>query len=126
MCSKPVKLPGPQHPITIAPNPQRVVVKVAGVILADTRAALVLRESTYPPVLYIPRGDVDMSLLERTDHYTYCPYKGGCSYYSIPSGGERATNALWTYEAPFDAVATISGHLAFDSSRVDSIEVLEE
>jgi uncharacterized protein (DUF427 family) len=62
-----------------------------------------------------------MSQLERTDHATYCPYKGECSYYSIPAGGERAINAVWTYEKPYDAVAEIAGHLAFYPNRVDSI-----
>ena len=71
---------------------------------------------------YIPREDVDMSLLSPTDHATYCPYKGECAYWSIPAGGERSTNAVWTYEAPYDAVAEIAGHLAFYRSRVDAID----
>jgi uncharacterized protein (DUF427 family) len=116
------KLPGPDHPITIAPNPARVVVSVAGRIIADTKAALTLREATYPPVLYIPRNDVDMALLERTDHATYCPYKGECAYYSIPLGGKRSVNAVWTYEEPFAAVSEIRGHLAFYPGRVEAIE----
>jgi uncharacterized protein (DUF427 family) len=83
---------------------------------------LTLKEASYPPVLYIPRKDVHMALLQRTDHATYCPFKGDCAYYSIPSGGERATNAVWTYEAPYPAVQQIAGHLAFYPDRVDAIE----
>src|SRR5512134_698494 len=113
MTDKPTKIPGPDHPITITRNPARVVVSVAGRVVADTRDALALRESSYPPVQYIPRKDVDMTLLKRTDHATYCPYKGDCSYYSIPAGGERAANAVWTYETPHAAVAEIKDHLAF-------------
>ena len=94
--SRPVKIPGPDHPITIARDPNRVVVSVAGRVIADTRDALILTEAHYPPVRYIPRKDVDMTLLTRTDHTTYCPYKGDCSYFSIPLGGERASNAVWT------------------------------
>jgi uncharacterized protein (DUF427 family) len=116
------KLPDPDHPITIAPNPARVVVSVAGRVIADTKAALTLREATYPAVLYIPRSDVDMALLERTDHATYCPYKGECAYYSIPLGGKRSVNAVWTYEDPFAAVAEIKDHLAFYPDRVEAIE----
>jgi uncharacterized protein (DUF427 family) len=115
------KLPGPDHPITIERNPKRVVVTVAGHVVADTQDALTLRESTYPPVYYLPRKDVDMSLLERTDHSTYCPYKGDCAYYSIPVGGDRSVNAVWTYEAPYAAVTEIKGRLAFYPDRVDSI-----
>src|SRR5216683_659781 len=112
MTAKTIKLPGGDHPITIEPNPARVVVSVAGVIIADTREAVTLREASYPAVQYIPRKDVDMSLLERTDHRTYCPYKGDCAYYSVPLGGERSANAVWTYEEPFASVAEIKDHLA--------------
>jgi uncharacterized protein (DUF427 family) len=119
---RPSKLPRPDHPITIAPNPARVVVSVAGRVIADTRAALTLREATYPPVQYVPREDVDLSLLERTDHATYCPYKGDCAYCSIPAGGSRSVNAAWTYEAPYAPVAGIRDHVAFYPDRVDAIE----
>jgi uncharacterized protein (DUF427 family) len=120
--TKTKKLPSADHPITVAPNPARVVVIVAGRVVADTREALTLREAAYPAVQYIPRKDVDMDMLERTAHATYCPYKGDCAYYSIALGGERSTNAVWTYEAPYPAVAEIKDHLAFYPSRVDAIE----
>jgi uncharacterized protein (DUF427 family) len=119
--AKPVKIPGPDHPITIKRNPARVV-SIAGRIVADTREALTLREAHYPAVQYIPRKDVDMALLDRTDHTTYCPYKGDCSYYSIPLGGERSINAVWSYEAPYAAVTPIKDYLAFYPDRVDAIE----
>jgi uncharacterized protein (DUF427 family) len=122
MTTKPMKLPGADHPITIEPNPARVIVSVAGHIIADTREALTLREASYPAVQYVPRKDVDMSILKRTEHATYCPYKGDCTYYSIPIGGERSSNAVWTYEAPFAAVAEIREYLAFYPDRVDTIE----
>ena len=118
---KPIKIPGPDHPISIEPNPARIVVKVAGRVIADTEDALILREAGYSPVQYIPRKDVDMSLLQRTEHHTYCPYKGDCAYYSIPIGGMRSVNAVWTYEAPYAAVAAIKDHVAFYASRVDGI-----
>ena len=125
MTAKPMKQPGADHPITITPSPARFIVTVAGRVIADSTEALTLRESTYPPVHYIPRRDVAMALLERTDHATYCPYKGDCAYYSIPSGGERSVNAVWTYEGPFAAVAAIKDYLAFYPDRVDKIEVRE-
>jgi uncharacterized protein (DUF427 family) len=124
--SKSIKIPGPDHPITIERNPARIVVSVAGRIVADTREALMVREAAYPPVQYIPRKDVDMALLQRTDHSTYCPYKGDCAYFSIPLGDERSTNAVWTYEAPYAAVVSIKDHLAFYPDRVDAIEERRE
>lgn len=123
MQDKPVRIPGADHPITITPNPAHITVMVAGRVIADTRAALTLQESTYPPVQYIPREDVNMSQLARTDHATYCPYKGDCSYYSIPMGGAHSVNAVWTYETPHDAVAPIKEYLAFYPDRVDAIDV---
>ena len=121
MKEKQVKLPDPDHPISIQCNPARVVVSVAGRVVADTRNALTLREAAYPPVEYIQREDVDFSQLERTDHATYCPYKGACSYYSIPAGGKKSVNAVWSYEDPFPSVAQIRGHIAFYPDRVDEI-----
>jgi len=116
------RIPGPDHPITVEPNPARVVIKLGGKVVADSVDSLTLREASYPPVHYIPRKDVDMSLLERTDHESYCPYKGEASYFSIPAGGKRSENAVWSYENPYDAVAAIRDHVAFYPDRVDSIE----
>jgi uncharacterized protein (DUF427 family) len=122
MNARQARLPGPDHPITLTPNPSRVLVQVAGSIIADSREALTLRESHYPPVQYIPRKDVDMNLLQRTDFTTYCPYKGDCSYFSIPTGGDRSINAVWTYETPYSAVGQIKDYVAFYPNRVDAIE----
>ncbi|MEO8136290.1 MAG: DUF427 domain-containing protein [Betaproteobacteria bacterium] len=123
MTAKSLKTPGIDHPITIVSNPSRVVVKVAGRIVADTRESLTLNEAAYPPVQYFPRKDVDMTQLRRTAHQTYCPYKGECAYYSISAGGERSVNAGWTYEAPYAAVAAIREYLAFYPDRVEAIEI---
>jgi len=123
MAEKPVLEPGPDHPITITPSQARIVVTVAGQVVADSSRALTLQESTYPAVQYIPIEDVDRSLLERTETSTYCPYKGDASYYSIPVGGERSVDAIWVYEAPRDAVKEIKDHVAFYPDRVDSIQV---
>ncbi|MEA3178893.1 MAG: hypothetical protein QOI59_2416 [Gammaproteobacteria bacterium] len=120
--AKQPKIPGPDHPITVTPNRQRVLVRVGGALIADTRDALILQEASYPPVQYIPRKDVDMKLLQRTDHSSYCPFKGDASYYSIPGGGEKSVNAVWSYENPYPAVGQIKDYVAFYPSRVDAIE----
>jgi uncharacterized protein (DUF427 family) len=122
MADRQVKIPGPDHPITIEPNLERVVVTLAGKVIADSTDVLTLREHKHDPVFYIPRKDVNMSLLERTAHSSYCPYKGDAAYYSIRDGGERSVNAVWSYEAPFPAMAPIKDHLAFYPDRVDGIE----
>jgi uncharacterized protein (DUF427 family) len=117
------KLPGPDHPISIEPTLDRIVVRFGGKVIADTYRALTLREAKYPPVQYIPRADARMDLLTKTDHHTGCPYKGEAAYFSIKAGGRTAENAIWTYETPFDAVGQIKEYLAFYPDRVDAIEV---
>jgi len=120
------KTPGPSHPITIEPTRGRVVVTLGDDTIADTRMALTLNEAGYAPVQYIPRSDVNMSLLTQTNHSTYCPYKGDCSYYSISRGGSRSEDGVWTYETPYEAVREIKDHLAFYPEAVDAIEVRAE
>jgi len=117
-----MKLPGPDHPITIARNGGRVRVSFAGKTIAETANALTLKEASYPPVFYIPRADADMSALTPTAHHTHCPYRGDASYFTITVGGRTAENAVWSYEQPFPAVAEIKEHLAFYPNRVDKIE----
>ena len=113
-----MKLPGPDHPISIMPNPRRLRVAANGVVIARTARALVLKEASYPEVQYIPRDDADQSLLMKTDRVTHCPYKGDASYYSIKAGDKVIENAIWSYETPFPAVRDIAGHLAFYPDKV--------
>ena len=122
--TKEVRTPGPDHPISITNAGTRVRVRVKDRVIAESSQALRLEEKEYPPVYYIPREDVDMSLLVRTTHYSYCPYKGDCTYYSIPMGGAKSEFAVWTYEEPYEAVARIKDYLAFYPARVDAIEVI--
>lgn len=112
-------LPGPKHPITVRDAGARVVVRFDGRVLADTKAALTVREADYAPVQYIPREDVDMTALRASAHESYCPFKGDASYFSVAGAGDRGLNAVWTYEVPYDAVREIAGYLAFYSNRVD-------
>src|SRR5258708_5787476 len=99
--TKEIRIPGPDHPITISSAEGKVRVTVAGRIVAESTRARRLEEKGYPPVYYLPRNDADMSLLVRTKHYTYCPYKGDCTYYSIPIGGSNFEYPVWTDEKPF-------------------------
>jgi uncharacterized protein (DUF427 family) len=113
-----MKLPGPDHPITIEPAPGRVTVAAGDEIIAASDHALILREANYPPVYYLPREDAVMEGLEASEKATYCPYKGEASYFSIPALGEVGENAVWSYEMPYSAVADIVGCLAFYPDRV--------
>ncbi|MBW7973101.1 DUF427 domain-containing protein [Bradyrhizobium sp. BR 10289] len=118
-----MKLPGPDHPITITQNPRRVRVTAGDIVIAESTKALTLKEAKYPAVQYLPRQDANMALLERTERTTHCPYKGDANYYSIKAGDKTLDNAIWTYETPFPAMAEISGHLAFYPDKVKIEEV---
>jgi uncharacterized protein (DUF427 family) len=126
MNGKPIKIPGPDHPITVTPQGGHVTVRAGGQVIADTGRALSLKEASYPQVFYIPREDANMDLLSRIDHNTYCPYKGDASYFTVTAGGLVRENAVWSYENPFPAVAEIREHLAFYPNKVDAIEELRD
>jgi uncharacterized protein (DUF427 family) len=118
MTGKPYRVPDANHPINVTPFAGRVVVRVGGKVIADSRQALSLKEAAYPTVLYVPREDADMSLLTRSAHATHCPYKGEASYFDLPIG-ENGRNGVWSYEEPHEAVAAIVGHLAFYPNKVE-------
>jgi uncharacterized protein (DUF427 family) len=122
MAEKLVLEPTTEHPITIEENPNRIVVKAGSHVIADTRAALTLREAAYSPVFYVPLADVDEAQLSRTDHATYCPYKGDASYYSVPAAGFDGENVVWEYQDPYPSVAEIKDHVAFYDDRVEITE----
>jgi uncharacterized protein (DUF427 family) len=118
-----MKLPGPDHPITITPNPRRVRVEVNGHVIADSAKALTLQEATYPAVQYLPRKDIEMGYFGKTEHHTNCPYKGEASYFTLTLDGEILENVAWSYEAPYPAMEQIGEHLAFYTNRVRVYEV---
>ena len=117
-----MKEPGPAHPIDVTPNAHRIRVVLGGFIVAETTRAVTLREASLPPVQYIPREDVQMDLLDPTDHRTHCPYKGDASYFTVTAGGLVRENGAWSYEEPHPAVRAIAGHVAFYPEKVDAIE----
>jgi uncharacterized protein (DUF427 family) len=119
MTEKKVLVPGPDHPISVTPVGTTVTVRWADRVIAKTDDALVLQESTYPPVYYLPLEAVTADVLTSSTHQTYCPYKGEASYYSLTDGDEVSENTVWTYLTPYDAVAEIAGRVAFYADRVD-------
>ena len=118
-----MKEPGPDHPITITPAPRQVRVRFQDHVIATSDRALVLKEADYPPVMYIPREDVEAAFLSKTTHSTHCPYKGDASYYSLFMNGDLAENVAWSYEAPYPAMEQIRDLLAFYPDRVEIYEV---
>ncbi len=121
-----MKTPGPDHPITLTPNPHRVRIRYDNHVLGDTRRAITLQEANLSPVQYVPREDFESAWLSRTDKVTHCPYKGDASYYSLFVNGDLSENVVWSYENPYPAMEAIRGHLAFYTDKIDVYEVEDE
>lgn len=115
----------PEHKVEISPSNKRVRAILNGIAIADTTNALVVEESGYPPVYYVPLTDIRMELATETEHNTFCPFKGEAAYWSFAAIGVSAENAAWGYKMPFDEVRSLKGHLAFYSTKVDKLEVLD-
>jgi uncharacterized protein (DUF427 family) len=113
----------PNHRLTTRPAGVRVQVRLDGELIADTRDAIEMKEGDYPVVYYFRRKDVKMDRLVRSSHESYCPFKGTASYYSLKN---RAENAVWTYEKPYDEMSVIKERLAFYPDKVDSITTVAE
>jgi uncharacterized protein (DUF427 family) len=120
-----MKIPGPDHPITVQPARIRWRAQFAGHVIADTDDALILQEASYPPVVYFPRDDVSMSYMSRTERSTNCPYKGDAAYYTVLMDGQFAENAVWTYEEPYPAMTEIAGRLAFYPDKIEVYAVTD-
>ena len=118
-----VKVPGPDHPITVVGHGGRVQALYNGHLIADSGDVLVLKEASYKAVAYFPRRDVEMGFLAATRLDTYCPYKGHASYFTISMDGRIAENAVWSYESPHPAMAIIKDRVAFYPHFVEIHEV---
>jgi len=114
----------PEHRVDLLRETRRVRVTLAGAVIADSNSALRVEETGHEPVHYVPEKDVRLDLMRPTEHKTYCPFKGDCSYWTVEVGGGKSENAVWGYRAPYDEAVGLTGHYAFYKSRVDAIEVL--
>ncbi|MGF1624155.1 MAG: DUF427 domain-containing protein, partial [Alphaproteobacteria bacterium] len=111
--------------VELFPSTAHIRVRWAGRTVAETAAPLLVRETGYVPTWYIPRADVDTSLLRESDHRSYCPYKGDAHYWSLAAGDEVTENALWYYPQPFPELAALKDYVAFFRDRVEAIEELD-
>ncbi len=109
----------PDYRVNLEANPEHIRVKLAGEVLADSRRTLIVRETKHEPVVYFPREDVRFERLERTDHESFCPFKGEACYWTIRVAGRVEENAVWSYETPFDEVSGLAGCVAFYPDRVE-------
>lgn len=115
----------PEHRVGLLPETKRLRVTFAGAVIADSAAAVRCEETGHGPVHYFPAKDVRLDLLRPTEHKTYCPFKGDCSYWTIAvAAGKQSENAVWGYRAPYDEAAGLADHYAFYNSRVDAIDVI--
>ncbi|WP_223622353.1 DUF427 domain-containing protein [Microbacterium sp. EST19A] len=113
------------HSVTTEPAAHRVRVTAGDQIIADSVRAVVLHETNHADRYYLPRDDVDWSLLQTTESRTHCPVKGDADdYWALTT--DTATDVAWSYPNPFDYLQSIAGYVAFYSERVrvDADELL--
>ena len=113
----------PEHRVDLRPESRRVRVTFGGVTVADTGQALRVEETGHGPVMYIPANDMRLDLMKKTEHSTYCPFKGHASYWTLKVGDNSSENAVWGYETPYDEMTGLAGYFAFYDTRVDNIEI---
>jgi uncharacterized protein (DUF427 family) len=113
----------PDHKVKLINSDQHVQVIFNGEVVADSKRTIVVDESGHKPVYYFPRDDVRMDHMQRTNHHTYCPFKGEASYYTLTVRDEKEENSVWTYEKPYDEVKELKDYLAFYVNRMDKIDV---
>jgi uncharacterized protein (DUF427 family) len=116
----------PDHKVDLIKSDKHVLVIFNGEVVADSERTIIVDESGHSIVYYFPRSDVRMDYMQRTDHHTYCPFKGEASYYTLTVGDKKEENAVWTYEEPYDQVRELKNYLAFYANRVDKIEVKDK
>ncbi|MEF2553911.1 DUF427 domain-containing protein [Aurantimonas sp. A2-1-M11] len=104
--------------IRIEPASEPVIVSFHGAIIASTDKALVLHETGYEPVYYVPRDRVEMGFLRDSERHTTCQFKGEARYWSITAEAQAEDDAVWAYETPHAGVREIAGHVAFDPKKV--------
>jgi adenylate cyclase len=109
------------YELRFEPSPQRVRVELDGTRLADSTRALLLHESRLPPVYYMPRDDVELSLFERSPRVTHCPFKGDATHWHVRANGRLTEDAAWSYDEPYGDAAPIRGYLSFYPERVSAI-----
>ena len=109
----------PNYRVDLEQGPRRVRVVFNGETIADSGKALVVHETAHEPIYYFPRDDVRLDLLERTEHHTFCPFKGEASYWTVRAGGGVAENAIWSYEDPFEEVAGLANYMSFYADQLE-------
>jgi uncharacterized protein (DUF427 family) len=109
--------------IRIRPAEGTWTVRAGGAIIGESTRALELTEGAYPPVIYFPREDIAMALLDRSTRSSTCPYKGAAEYFTVAAKSGPIYDAAWSYPEPIPAAAAIAGHLAFypDKATVERI-----
>lgn len=111
----------PGHSVELIPQSAHVQVTALGAVIAKSSKTLRVEESRYPPVIYVPRSDVNFDYLKENDHSTYCPFKGEARYWNIRVGNDFLGNAVWGYDTPYDEVAALKDYVAFYGDKVDEI-----
>ncbi len=111
------------RPPRLEDTPRLIRVEFAGRVVAESRRAKRVIETSHPPVYYIPPEDVRAEFVVPSSRSSFCEFKGRASYVALVVGDRRSADAAWTYRDPSRAFASIRDHLAFYPGRVDACTV---
>jgi uncharacterized protein (DUF427 family) len=114
------------RPPRLEPTSRALRVLLGGVVVAESRRALRVLETSHPPVYYFPPQDVRTDLLTPTGRSSACEFKGAARYFTVTAGGVTAGDAAWSYPDPLPGFAALRDHIAFYPARMDACFVDEE
>jgi uncharacterized protein (DUF427 family) len=116
----------PEHRVDLVPGRQHVRMMFNGATVADSEKPLIVNETGYDPVLYIPEKDIRREYLTPSAYETHCPYKGEAHYWTLKVGDKSVENAVWSYPEPYDETEGLKGHYAFYTDKLDRVETVEK
>ncbi len=114
------------RPPRVEPSQEHVVVAHRGTVVADTRRAWRVLETSHPPNYYIPPEDIATTLLVESPRRSLCEWKGTAAYLDLQIGGVTVSGAAWVYRDPIADFSAIRNHIAFYPQLVDECRVDEE
>ena len=106
------------RPPALEPVPQRIAIRLGGVLVAETTRALRVLETHHAPSYYLPPGDIRATLRSASDS-TFCEWKGVARYFDVIAWASTAPRAAWAYDSPTARFAPLAGYVAFYAGLMD-------
>ncbi len=113
------------RPPSLEPVTARLLVRLGGVVVAETQDGLRVLETHHAPTYYLPRHDIS-ARLDPASGSSFCEWKGHARYFDVTAGGVTARRAAWSYDNPSPAFRDLAGYVAFYASQMEACFVGDE